>query len=98
LKTSVPRIGSVRLKNGATLHVLRNTVAEDCHTAFLEDVADISKHRAANMAGFAIVAWSVDGGTSTALRVRDSRQVGRTMAPDFVRSALIEHNAVDRIA
>ena len=48
-----------------------------------------------NMAGFAIVAWSVDGGISSSIRVRDSRQVGRGMVPDFVRSQLIEHLATD---
>jgi hypothetical protein len=51
--------------------------------------------RASDMAGFAIVAWGFDGGVSTSVRVRDSRQVGRTMVPDFVKSALIDHNATD---
>ena len=74
----MPRIGSVKLKGGATLHVIRNTIAEDCERAFAEDCADIRKHRIGTMAGFAIVAWSIDGGISTAVRVRDSRQVGRS--------------------
>ena len=95
MKTSIPRIKAVRLKSGASLHVIYNTVAEDCEQAFAQDCADIRKHRAGTMAGFAIVAWSIDGGTSTSVRVRDSRQVGRMMVPDFVRSALIEHNATD---
>lgn len=95
MKTSIPKLISVRLKTGASIHVIRNTVAEDCDRAFAEDCADIRQHRAGSMAGFAIVAWSIDGGTSTSVRVRDSRQVGRMMVPDFVRSALINHLATD---
>jgi hypothetical protein len=95
MKTSIPRLGSVKLKTGATLHVIRNTIAEDCDKAFAEDCTNIRQHRKGNMAGFAIVAWSIDGGVSTSVRVRDSRQVGRGMVPDFVRSQLIEHLATD---
>jgi hypothetical protein len=95
MKTSIPRIRSVKFKDGATLRVLRNTAVQDCTAAFATDCADIRKYRGSDMVGFAIVAWGLDGGISTTLRIRDSRQVGRTMAPDFVRSALIDHNATD---
>jgi hypothetical protein len=96
MKTSIPRIGSVKLKNGgAKLSIIRNTVSEDCTKAFANNCDHIRAVRGANMAGFAIVAWSVDGGLSTSIRVSDSRQVGRGMVPDFVRSQLIEHLATD---
>jgi hypothetical protein len=95
MKTSIPRLRSVKLKSGATLHVFRNTTVQDCKAAFAVDCRDITKQRDTDLVGFAIVAWGLDGGVSTTLRIRDSRQVGRTMAPDFVRSALIDHNATD---
>jgi hypothetical protein len=95
MKTSIPRLASVKLKSGASLHIIRNTVSEDCERVFATDCTNIGQARSGNMAGFAIVAWSVDGGISSSVRVRDSRQVGRGMVPDFVRSQLIEHLATD---
>ena len=95
MRTSIPRIRSVKLKGGAELHVIRNTVAEDCEKAFVDDCAAFRAHISGRMAGFAMVAWGIDGRVSTSIRVRDCRQVGRGMVPDFVRSQLIEHLATE---
>ena len=95
MKTSIPRLSSVKLKTGAKLHIIRNTIAEDCDKAFASDCAEFRTHNSGMMAGFAMVAWGIDGRVSTSIRVRDSRQVGRGMVPDFVRSQLIEHLATD---
>jgi hypothetical protein len=46
-------------------------------------------------AGFAIIAWGIDGGASSTIRVFDSRQVGSSMVPDFARSSPIQDLATD---
>ena|ERR1700722_8782520 len=93
MKVSIPRLASVKFKNGPKLHILRNTMSEGCCRAFKEDCTAIVNARGSNMAGFAVVAWSTDGAASTAIRIHDSRQVGQMMAPDFVRAALLQHIA-----
>jgi hypothetical protein len=93
MKTSIPRLSSVKFRNGTSLHVIRNTRAEECHRAYLRETAEIGRVRADKMIGFAVVAWCNDGSTSTALRVFDGSQVGRMGAPEFVKTALIDYNA-----
>jgi hypothetical protein len=91
----MPRLGSVRLKGGATLHIIRNSSAESCTNVLDAECADIHKYRSADFAGFAIVAWGIDGGAYSTIRVFNSGQVGRSMVPDFTRSLLIQHLATD---
>ena len=96
LKTSIPRLGSVKLKTGRVkLHIIRNQTAEDCAKAFDAEYADIRKYRSADFAGFAIIAGGIDGGASSTIRVFDCRQAGHSMVPDFTRSLLIQHLATD---
>jgi hypothetical protein len=90
MKTSIPRLSRVTFKDGRQLHVLRNTRSERCAREFREDCAKIATKRGDLMAGYAIVAWERDGGVTTVLNIHDGRPVGPLMAPDFVRTALID--------
>jgi len=70
------------------MRVLRNTTSEVVLSTFKEDAAEIAHNRKDNMAGYAIVAWGSDGGTSSGLRVKDGRYIGWYELPEFVKSVL----------
>lgn len=90
MKTSIPRLASVRLKGGAKLHVLRNGRAEDAQKLLVSDHVEIADRMNGKLAGFAICAWGIDGSVSTSVHVRDGT-VGIMMVPDFVHTALANY-------
>ena len=62
----------------------------NCQRAYRCQTEHIAKARAGEMIGFAIVAWGVSGGVSTSLSCFDGSQVGTMMAPEFVKTALVD--------
>jgi hypothetical protein len=96
VKTTTPILHSVRLKSGgAVLRVLRNDRARSLCREFQADVSAIASKRRDDMAGYAVIAWSVDGTTSTVAHASDTRFVGQSELPDFVRTAMIRHYSAD---
>jgi hypothetical protein len=90
MKTSIPRLSKATFRDGRTIHVIRNTRAEACQRAYRCQTEHIAKAREGEMIGFAIVAWGVGGGVSTSLSCFDGSQVGIMMAPEFVKTALVD--------
>lgn len=93
MKTSIPKLSSVKFRSGASIHVLRNRRPEECVRAYDRLASGIRARRADDMTGFAIVAWSDRGSVSTTLHIEDGRQVGTMMAPEFVKNAILDHIA-----
>ena len=90
MKTSTPKLHSVRLKaGGAKVKVYKNPNSPEYLTReFLAETKDIAVNRRADMVGYAVVAWCNKGGCSAAMRVCDGRWLGRFEAPEFVKSVL----------
>lgn len=84
-QTSIPRLRSVRFKDGrASLRVIRAAEDRVYRDGFDRDAMEISEHNR-NMAGYAIIAWSKDGGTSVSCATNGT-PVPMMMIPDFVRT------------
>ena len=82
----------MRLKSGgAKLYVYENGAAAEMRKFFKEDVARVFDKRSKDMAGYAIVAWSFDGCTSSSAHVWDGRWLGLREIPDFVKFILQEN-------
>jgi hypothetical protein len=94
MKTSIPRLRAARFKDGREIRVIRNEPARECLRSFDSCVTHLRKAREADMVGFALVAWSLDGIVSRSLCITGG-PIGAGMAPDFVRSTLIDHLAKD---
>jgi hypothetical protein len=95
MKTSIPRLSKATFRDGRSLHVLRNRRVEQCVRSFDNLTRSVRDHRAEDMAGFAVVAWSINGDVTTTLAIADGRQVGTMMVPEFVKTALMDHIASD---
>lgn len=90
MRVSVPRLHSVQLKSGgAKVRVFSNPKSpQNITREFLDDAYKIARLRNDDIVGFAIVAWSSKGDTSTSLRIADGRWVGYAECPDFIKNAI----------
>lgn len=95
MRVSIPRLRSVKFKNGATLHVIRNHRVEQIRQSYVQDVALVGQRRADDIGGYAVVVWAIDGGCSVSAHSGDGRPVGKMMVPEFVRNALIDYIAAE---
>lgn len=71
--------------------MLRNRKITEVVNSFRVSSDDVIAKRQKDMAGYAIVAISIEGCVSTAMHPSDTRHIGMTEFPDFVRTALIRH-------
>ncbi len=87
MRTSVPRLRSVRFKDGrAPLRVLRG-----------DDYAVIARRRVdrvmaaldGRVAGMAIVVWGPDGASVAGMTVTPISKIPSILVPDFVRNRLL---------
>lgn len=98
MKTSIPRLRSVRLKSGASLSLIHNDRPCRAMERLADDVRLITDYPAGRLAaGYALVVWGTDGSVASILRVYDSRQLGAAMVPDFVRTQLADDNCRDGV-
>lgn len=92
MKTSTPILHSARLKEGgAKLRVLRNPTSSAMRRDFEADVREIMSRRKDDIAGYAVLVWSIDGDTSTTANGMGNRLIGKNELPDFVKTAFIRH-------
>jgi len=86
-RISIPRLHSVRFKDGrASLRVLRRSERSEIPDRFAEKVKEIAEYRP-DMAGYVIVAWSRDGGTSVCCRTSGDPYPLMVM-PEFVKTCV----------
>lgn len=89
IRTSVPRLRSVRFKDGrAPIRVIRPAAGPNCVDRFYDDIDAIAKKNP-DMAGYAIVAWARDGGTS-ATGYSTGDPIPIMFMPAFVETALTD--------
>ena len=85
MRTSIPRLHSVRLKSGASVSVIRTEAPSDLVKA-ARGVAEDMRKNAWPLAGYAIVAWKEDG--SHVIQTKAGGMVGTWIMADFVRTAI----------
>lgn len=75
---------------GAKLHVFDNPNSPmSLSTDLVRDAKTIANERIRDVVGYAIVAWSSRGDTSSSLRVVDGRFTGLLESPEFIKTVLI---------
>lgn len=90
MKTSIPRLHSVRPKaGGASIHLLRQEQGDDDFRRTMVRHARMIAGFEGDMAGFAVVAIYKDGGHSLGWRVDDNGPIGATMLPSIIRDLLL---------
>ena len=86
-RTSIPRLHSVRFKDGrAPLRVLHRSERSEIRERFVANIQEISAYRR-DMAGYVIIAWSRDGGTSVCCRTSGDPYPIMLM-PEFVKTCV----------
>jgi hypothetical protein len=91
MKTSIPRLSKATFRDGRCVHVIRNTASEEIQRNFARHTTGVPADQHGKMAGFAIVAWGIDGSCSTTIQTNG--RVGLMMVPDFAKTALTDHIA-----
>ena len=87
IRNSIPRLHSVRFKDGrAPLRIFRAAEGSNLRSEFLSAAGDCADHRQV-MAGYVIVAWGVDGGTSVACKT-SGVPIPIMMVPEFVKTCV----------
>ena len=90
MKTSIPRLRSVRFKDGrAPLRVIRpapgNTCQRDQFVRTSESIATTRPY----LSGYAIVAWDDDGSTSVDMGT-NGLPVPQMMVPEYIKTCLLD--------
>lgn len=92
MRNGLLRLRSVRMKSGgAFVRVIPNEMSATLTRYFRQDARAIANKRASDLAGYAIVAWSLDGSTSAQMFIGEGRVVPRFSAVEFVKNALTDH-------
>lgn len=92
MKTTTPRLRSVRFKSGgAGLRVIRNIEIEETRRSFEQSVKHVRDKREDDIIGYAIVAWARDGSTSSAFDFADHKNVSTPELAQFVKDVLSQH-------
>lgn len=87
--TSIPRLHSVKFKNGGEVRVIRHETNEDRKVVEQGLRNVLNNHSESDIAGFAIIVWGTDGGSTVSLGRNDKSQIPSILIPDFVRSRLL---------
>lgn len=89
MRTSIPRLHSVKLKaGGARLHVLKGG-GYDLRDEYAAVTREVAKSHDGRIAGFAVVVWGPDNASTCACRVGNASTIPSILAPDFVRNRLL---------
>lgn len=92
VKQSIPRIRSVRFKNGGgyvrVLKSRREAEHKDVLRCLHEAVQWADDHHNNSLVGYALVAWDQDGMTSTDCRIANSGRVSSFHLPQFVAECI----------
>jgi hypothetical protein len=87
IRNSIPRLRSVTFKDGrAPLRIFRPAESSNLRDSFLDNATDCAAHRHA-MAGYVIIAWGPDGGTSVACKT-GGNPVPILMLPEFTKACV----------
>lgn len=93
MRTSIPKLRSVRWKAGGHL-ILLNTPNTDLADRLVNSAALMaaSGHR---IAGYVMVAWAADGTSWSTCRVGRASAIPSVLVPDFVRNKLLAQRIED---
>lgn len=88
MTTARVRIGRVTLKRGGRIELLREPANADrgAIEAHLRETIDAHGQ---DFAGYAVVFWSSDGGSTADLRLGSNSKIPSILVPDFVRNRLL---------
>lgn len=90
MKTSIPRLRSVRPKaGGASIHVMRQEQGDDDFRRTMVRHARMIAGFEGEIAAFAVVAIYKDGAHSLGWRVNDNGPYGATMLPGMIKDILL---------
>lgn len=91
MRQSHLRLRSVTPKDGgAHVRVLHNDIPGIVSRDLRDFAGYIAERRAADMAGYVIIAWSNDGSVGTRLFVGNNKAVPRLMIPEFIKACAID--------
>lgn len=94
MRNSTPRLHSVKMKSGgAKVRVFKNPSDERCAEDLRYACRSIEDARRGDMAGFVVVAWGNTGAVSRGVFLANTRPLGISAVPEFVRNTLIDHVA-----
>lgn len=88
------RIGRVKLRGGADLHIIPNANAErhaETMKALAETINHVAYENGEQVAGFALVMWCADGTVSSRSWIAANSPVLSTMVPHMAAEALRRH-------
>lgn len=88
IRTSIPKLHSVRWKSGGTL-VPVNTPKCDLRWMAEKTIRDVIKGPGVPIAGFALVAWQADYTSIAVCKVGGASSIPTILVPDFVRNRLL---------
>lgn len=88
IRTSIPKLHSVRWKSGGTLIPLKTPKCDLRHLAE-QTIRDVVKAASSPIAGFALVTWQADGASIAVCKVGGASGIPSIMVPDFVRNRLL---------
>lgn len=86
---SAARIRSVKLKSGGSVTVLRPPVRGEIAGRLVRHAVMIADKVMPDAAGYAIVAWDVEGHRTSCLALAPNSQFGETMVPAVVHDVLM---------
>lgn len=92
--TSIPRIRSVKFKNGGEIRVLKHEVSAD--RAIIERrVRECLDNKDGEPVGFAFIVWSEDGISCCASGHTEKSKIPHILIPDFIRNRLLADQIED---
>jgi len=101
VRTSIPRLRSVRFKNGGEIRLLpspREELSWRLATELLDAGAELIETHAGKLAGFAVVVWTADGDAGGHLRNTRFATVPPSALPTFTADVVRRILVADQLA